>query len=363
MTTGKNQFGSKKKVLRALIATVGCAALAMGGYGCTQAQPDPDEVKVIEIKVSHNQSETHYQTKWLEEVAKRVEEKTNGQVKLTIYSSSQLGTIEDLIDQALAGSDVMTLHNWAQAATLGGVPNIAAISAMYTFTAPEGQSGPGAIYPLIQKLLDSDLFAGWKAELADNGFILVTANWYMGERHIYTDNPNGHPTPEDLKGIALRVPGGVTWQAYFKETPATIVTMDGSEVYTAMQQGTLNGAEGPFAQTLGWSLHELTKSVTLTGHGNDTQGFMLGEKTWNKLSEEQQKILVEAFVWGGDEYTKETIANVEADQKKFEDLGIPIYEADRDAYRALSDLAYTSAAFPEWDPDVRQQIREVTGQS
>ena len=252
MATSKTHSAWKTKGLRGFIATLGCVALAMGGGGCTQTPTDPgtDNTKVIEIKVSHNQSETHYQTKWLEAVAKRVNEETNGKVKLTVYSNSQLGTIEDLIDEALAGGDVMTLHNWAQAATLGGVPSIAAISAMYTFTAPEGQSGPGAIYPLIQKLLDSDLFAGWKAELAENGFILVTANWYMGERHIYTDNPKGHPKPEDLRGIALRVPGGITWQAYFKQTPATVVTMDGSEVYTAMQQGTLNGAEGPFAQTL-----------------------------------------------------------------------------------------------------------------
>ena len=89
---------------------------------------------------------------------------------------------------------------------------------------------------------------------------------------------------------------------------------------------------------------------------------MLGQATWNKLSAEQQKILVDAFKWGGDEYTKETIANVEADQQKFADLGIPIYEADREAYRALADLAYTSQAFPDWDPGVREKIREVTGQ-
>ncbi len=345
---------------RAAAAVFG-VTLAVGLVGCSQPAPE-GEVEVIEIDVAHNQAATHPQHVVLEQVAERVAENTDGSVVLNVFPSAQLGTNADLIDQFQAGGDVITVHNMAEAAEAGSVPSLAAVSAMYAFTGPNGQTGPEAVWPVIQEFLASDMMAGWTDELAENNFVMLAANWYLGERNIISDREEGHPTPEDLAGLTIRIPGGSTWQAYFGETPVTTATIVGSEVYTAMQQGTVNAAEGPYAQMLGWSLQELGKSITLTGHGNDSQGFSTGTETWNKLSPEQQEALKEAFEWGGNEFSELTVANAETDRETMEAAGLNFVEADVDAYRDVATDAYGPANFPDWDEGVLEAIREASGQ-
>jgi TRAP-type C4-dicarboxylate transport system substrate-binding protein len=347
-----------------LVAFSGCAAAVPTQpptQAPTQLPATTQPAQTIEIQVSHNQAATHPQNVVLQQVADRVFANTHGAVHLTIFPSSQLGTIPDLIDQFQAGADVITVHNMAQAADRG-VPSLAAVSAMYAFTAPEGQSGPGAVWPVIQTFLKSDLMRGWRDELATKNFIMLAANWYLGERNIITNRPEGHPTPEDLRGITIRIPSGSTWQAYFSETPVTAVTMDGSEVYTSMQQGVIDGAEGPYGQMLGWSLQELGKSITLTGHGNDSQGFAMGQATWDKLTPDQQAALVEAFEWGGNEFSQMTVDNAATDRQRMEDAGLNFVQADVAAYRAITAAAYGPAHYPDWEPNILEKIRQASGQ-
>ena len=315
-----------------------------------EAREEPSDDDVISIDVGHNQGTVTDVHQVALEVAERVSENSDGSIELNIFPDSQLGSLTDVADQFMLGAPSIGYVNAPMSADRG-VPELEAAAAMYAFSGSDE----------IMTFASSDLMQQWEEELYDQGYVLLAFNWYLGERHIISDNPDGYPSPEDMSGDAMRIPVGPTWAAFFDELPIDAQTIDGSEVYTSIQQGVINGAEGPYSQMLGWSLQELSETVSLTAHGQDITGFATGSELWDSLNGEQQEVLREAFRWGGEQFTTRTIENAADQRQELEDAGITFVEVDRDAYQAIADSVYTEENFPEWGDGALDRVREAAG--
>lgn len=283
----------------------------------------------------------------LEQVAKRIAERTDGRVKLEIYPASQLGGGRDYIEQAALGSPIVAHTDPGYVSSEYGVVELAALAGPFLIQDPHE----------IATLVDSDLVRGWNDRLAANGLHVLSWNWYFGDRHII--GKKGYPEPDDLGNVKIRVPPNPVWTETFKALGAVGVTLEWAEVYGGLQQGVVDAAEAPLSTLYGSRLYEVAKTITLTGHFKAVTGMLMGESYWQTLPEDIQEIILEEFARGGEEMTEMTIALQSDYRSKLEAEGVTFVEADTAAYAAKTASFYDD--FPGLPKGIYTEIQAILG--
>lgn len=212
-----------------------------------------------------------------DEYAKRVNGALKGKVDVKVFHSSQLGSDEQMMRGIKLGAPEMFL------------PSTVMSTAEQKFGVFEM---PYLIVSRahIKKVADNNsvqraLFEGLPAK-----GIRVLGIWENGFRHI-TNNVRPIVKPEDLKGIKLRVPGGVWRVKMFKDYGANPSPMPLAEVYSALQSGVMDGQENPFPQIASAKFQEVQKFLSLSGHVYTPAYLVMGEETWAKLPKDIQTTL------------------------------------------------------------------------
>ncbi len=232
---------------------------------------------VLQLGFENSMSEPIGQAlaKWQELLAAR-----NTGLTMEIFPDSQLGNKTDLIDQMLLGEPVMTLADGAFFADYG-VPDMGIVFGPFLF----------ANWDECWKLIQSDWWKEQCDKLNSMGLKIVAANWAYGERHTLTTKPV--KTVDDLKGLQIRVPTNQIQTKGFEVLGATPVGMSLGDVYTALQQGTIDGGENPLSTLYGRKHHEVAKYLILDGHVLNFTNWICSSMWFDGLTEEQQKALVE----------------------------------------------------------------------
>ena len=157
------------------------------------------------------------------------------------------------------------------------------------------------------------------------------AYFARGPRHLTTNRPI--ISPDDLDGIILRVPpvpiSVMTWEALgAKPTPMTF-----SEVFTALQQGTVEAQENPFALIYSAGFYEVQEYVNLTGHVIGWVYVVLGEKKFQSLSQKHQGIILKAGRAMQDYYEGLFLQREELLRSKLEERGMQMVKSDVMAFQ------------------------------
>ena len=275
-----------------------------------------------------------------------VEEKSNGEMIVEIFPSSQLGSKDNIIDQAMAGDCVITLANGAFFQDRG-VKDFGVVFAPYLFENREQ----------IDKLAASDWFAQKKAELSDLGLTILTG-WHYGARDTMTTKKV--VTAADIKGMKIRVPNNSLQVKGTAATGAVPTPMSLGEVYTALQQGTIDGLENPLTVLYNGAYQEVCKYLILDHHILDYTCWVCGTDFFNTLTPEQQQILVEAGNEAG-VYNNQMLE--ETTNKALEDLkaaGVEVVEFDRDSFVAACESFYEDPEIKAmWSEGLIDQIKEI----
>lgn len=208
-----------------------------------------------------------------------VKEKTGGAVEIQVFPSSQLGNQRDLIEGLTFGTVDMTLTSTA---VLGNFLTEAAV-----FDLP-------FIFrdiPHAYKALDSVGMEICKP-LEKRG-IKVLAMFENGVRHM-TNNRNPIRKPEDVKGLKIRVMEQPIYIEMMKILGASPTPMAFGELFTAMQQGVVDGQENPAAHIYTSRFFEVQKYISLTAHTYSAEPLLVGMGVWSKLPENHRKAIQEA---------------------------------------------------------------------
>ena len=232
---------------------------------------------VVQLGLENSLSEPIGQgvTKWAELLGAR-----NTGLTMQVFPDSQLGNKTDIIDQMLLGEPVMTLADGAFFADYG-VPDMGIVFGPFLF----------ANWDECWKLIQSAWWKEQSAKLEEKGLHIVAANWAYGARHTLTTKPVN--TVEDLKGLQIRVPTNQIQTKGFEVLGATPVGMSLGDVYTALQQGTIDGGENPLSTLYGRKHHEVAKYLILDGHVLNFTNWICSQMWFESLTAEQQKALVE----------------------------------------------------------------------
>ena len=285
------------------------------------------------------------------EWARLIEERSGGTMKAEIFHSGQLGSKNDLLDQMLMGEPIITIGDgsfWADY----GAPELGITSAPYVYDT----------WDQVWKLIDSDWYHEQEELLAQSGLRILTT-WAYGERNLMSVKPVY--TMDDMKGLIVRTPNTTSYMRAFEAMGAAPTAMALNDVYTATQQGTIDGMENPMATLYGQSYYEVAKYITLTQHIKMPAQQVCSESFFQSLTPEQQEILLETGKEAGVLQNQKQDEMLEQYVQDMEAQGVTIIELD-DAERArFKEAAATiyddPAVSGQWRDGLYEMVQEIIG--
>ena len=295
----------------------------------------------IKIRFAHSLSTTEPAHLAAEYFAKNVAARTKGRVQITVFPAEQLGPGKDVNEMIRQGANVMNITDPGYLSDF--VPDVGVLNGPYLIKTPQE----------YDKLLASDWFKGIEKKLEAAGFKLIMANGFFGQRHVIADK--AVRKPEDMAGMTVRVPPNTMWIETFKAMGARPTTVQWSEVYNALSQNVVQGAEAPLGSLWGAKLHEARKVISMTGHFTAFVMWPINATFFNKLPKDVQQVLLEEGAKAGAEMTRITLASQDDYMAKFKAAGVTfVTNVDIPAFQKSTASVYT--AFPKWTPGLRETV-------
>jgi len=260
--------------------------------------------------------------------AERVAQRTGGDLRILVFHSSQLGIEEDIIEQLRQG---IPLGQNTDGARLGNY-----VKELGVFNGPYFVES----YEEVEKLASLPVVQGWVERLAKQyGIRVVCFNWVQGYRHFLTNGPARRP--EDLRGLRIRTPPAPVWQESVRALGATPVALPFGEIYSALQQRAIDGAELVYVNIPDMSLWEVLRYVNETKHFLLINFQVVGEAWYQRLPANYRQILREECVRAG----RETSMRIQQEEARIKQLvqqrGMTIVsDVDLAAFRKAAETAY-----------------------
>lgn len=305
-------------------APAGSAAPAASGSASTASGDSPGGSVLLKVGTT-TAPDGHY-VKGLEEFQRLLTEYSGGDIVLEIYPNSQLGNERDLVEGVSLGTVSMCLVSTGPLPNF--VPDFAVLDLPYLFGDAE----------TAYKVLDSDIGDDLLEQLSAKG-IKGLGFWENGFRHV-TNNTKEIVVPDDLKGMKIRTMENDIHMDAYKQYGANPTPMAWSEIFTALQQGTVDGQENPLAIIETAKVYEVQKYISLTGNFYSPCVLMISGSLFSGLTPEQQEIIVraadEAKVWQraySRDYNEKAV-------QILKDAGCVVTEVDLDVWREASQGTY-----------------------
>ena len=207
------------------------------------------------------------------------------------------------------------------------------------------------------------LMEPFKQKVEDELGIKLLAVMYLGKRHVNLRQCKDEvdvQTPNDLAGINLRMPGTDAWQFLGKALGANPTPMAFTEVYTALQTGSVDGQDNPLPTVVDAKFFEVTCQIALTSHLVDLNYVAFSKAVWDGLTPEQQATVKKAAEDAA-ESGRQAQLQKEAELGAFlEENGLTLYEPDLAAFRSHVQEQYKGSEFAaSWPEGVLDKINAL----
>lgn len=335
-----------KKVISLLVLAVtlvviaGCGGKPAGEQKSASSQP---QKKIIKVGIGLNEKSPQY--KGLEKFKEMVEKGSNGKFEVQLYANSQLGDDVKMMEALRMGTQEMTCPSTAPIAGLSKKFMVFDLPFLF----PNEQVADKVLDgPVGQKILDS---------LTEKG-IIGLAYWENGFRQL-TNNKREVKTPADLKGLKIRTMENQVHLATFRALGANPTPMPFGELFTAMQQGTIDGQENPLTTIYLQKFYEVQKYVTLTNHFYSPFVFMISKKFWDGLSKEDQDLIKKAAKEAGDfqrQYNREQMKQMADNLRKAGMIVTELTPEQANEFRKATEGVYQQFE-NEIGKDLIEQVR------
>lgn len=331
-----------KKALALLLTGVLC--LSMAGCGSTQdtsggdnktSESDKKEESggnaasssaSVVLKFAHADNETSIFHQGATAFKEKLEELSGGDVSVEIYPNGQLGTLADAAQAIQMGTlDVAPISSTVLA---NFAPSIAVYDLPFIIETEQQ----------AYDSLDGEVGDTLEAELETNS-MLCKGWWTMGYRNVTTSKEVS--SIADLKGQKIRTQNSEIHMGIFKQLGVDPTPMDFSELFTALQQKTVDGQENPYVNILQSNIYEVNDTIVETEHVYQVAGLLVSPTTWSKLTEEQKGWVEEACIYATDAERKAcTDDNEAAKESLMNDHGMKLVEMDKAELQSATESVY-----------------------
>lgn len=340
----------KKKMLAVLLGAVmavsatacgGGAADSAGSAGGTAAETAGAETTegedtlmgsdsaTVRFKVGTTTAPEGHYVKGLIEMQSLLEEYSDGEMTLDIYPNSQLGNERDMMENVGMGVQEMCLIS------TGPIPNF--VSDFAVLDLPYLFEDEDAAYVA----LDGEVGTSLLEQLEPQG-IYGVGFWENGFRQV-TNDKKEIVTPDDLKGMKIRTMENNVHMATYNALGATATPMAWSEIFTALQQGTVDGQENPIAIIESAKVYEVQKYVSMIDLFYSPCVLMISQSTYDGLTDTQKEAFDKAAEEAKD-YQREYSRNYSDDAiQTMKDAGVTVTEVDKTVWEDAASQVYEQA--------------------
>ncbi|MFV0363800.1 MAG: DctP family TRAP transporter solute-binding subunit [Suipraeoptans sp.] len=265
----------------------GCGTSTSTGEGVNE-----NEYQKIELVMAVNGTDIQIDARVANKFAELVSEASGGNVTIAVYPNDQLagGNATKGIEMIAGGSVDLAAYATCVMAVIDEQLSVATIPWVFED------------YQEAREIIDTtggDYYAG---RLESKG-ITFLGSYHNGFRQI-SNSKKAVETPEDVKGLKIRVPGGEVYMNFWKAFEADPVAMSWSEVFTAIQQGTIDGQENGVSITKSAKMNEIQDYMTIWNYTYENNLFVANTQVWESLDENTRELLSEkaseACEWGRD---------------------------------------------------------------
>ena len=290
------------------------------------------KAKKIVLKVAHNGPEVHPFQKGYETFKEVLEAETKGAVEVQIFPNSQLGSEEE-------GTQMVKLGLIAAnaASTAGGLST--SVPEAELFNLPFIFRDLDHCYSVIDGPIGQDLARTVEEKLN----CLVLGYWFSGIRNVW-NSKRPVLSPEDLRGIKLRVMSSPMLIESFNALGAQATPLAFGELYSALQTGVVDGGETDHLDLLYEKFHEVTKYVSYTNHMFLVIALIFSKKIYDKLPPDVQHAVLKAGKASVSSEREAMAALTESALTELKELGIEFYEVDKAPFRAKLESVYSNNA-------------------
>ena len=332
----------------ALSMTLGLAACGSSGGGSDKSgagSGGSDET--ITFKMSFVDPESSPYAQGGLKIAEEVAAATDGKIQIEVVAGGSLGGERDTIELAMGNNlDIATAAN---SVMTNFIPEMAILDQAYLWkNADEAHAAvDGKLGDLIKE-------AAEKQGLHVIGFL------ESGFRNTFSTKPI--QSIDDFKGVTIRTMENQYHQAAFESFGAMPIAMSYNDVFTALQQGTIDACENATVNCLNSGYYEVTKNVTNTQHAFVYILMCMSDEAWNKIPEDLQQPFMDA-VQRGVEYERELLVSEnEAAEAELKELGVSFYDIDIPTLQAAYQAKAAEKGFtfdPTWQAAVDESIASV----
>ena len=273
------------------------------------------------LTLAHGLSETHTVHIAMTEFADKVNEGTEGRIQVRILPNGQLGSENENMEQLMAGVISMTKVS---------APGLATYNESYhTFGLPYIFDNTEDFYHVMDSKQMRDFFLSSE----DDGFVTLTY-YTSGARSFYTKD-KAIRTPEDLKGLKIRVQDMKSQTDMLKALGGIPVTMSYGDVYTSLQTGIIDGAESNETALTTGKHGEICKVFSTDEHAMIPDVLVMSAKTWKNISPEDQQVILDAAYESTESHKVSWEAAIsEAISEASTDMNVEfVNDVDKEAFR------------------------------
>jgi tripartite ATP-independent transporter DctP family solute receptor len=331
---------------RSLLLLAYAAPVALVGWGLWTGATSPAESARV-LRLGHGLNRDHPVHKAMEFMAKDVERRSGGRLRIEIYPDEQLGPERDLIELLQMGSLALTkvstapLENFSPLLKVFGLP--------YLFRDREHfwQVLDG---PIGEELLEASV-----------PFRLMGLCYYdAGARSFYISRKRGvvvH-SPSDLEGLSIRVQRSRSAVRLVELLGAKPIPIPFGELYTALDTGTVDGAENNPPSLYTTRQYEVCASYTLNEHTFIPDILIASVDTWRRLSPQEQRWLREAAHASSIYQRKLWEESVRESLRIIEEAGVEVVtDVDKEAFREKTAPMYDDPDYAT--PEIRDLVRRI----
>lgn len=264
-----------RKTGKTLLATLLISAVSIAGTFVSSVSAGQN------VKFGHVAPPFHGQSKGVDAFAAYVKEKTGGRIDIATFPSGQLGGERSMAEQVQSGT--LQIATITTAVLQNFVPQGAILDMPFIF--PDRKTAYATLDdPEVQEKIFS--------YFPKKGFIAI--GWTENEIRDFTNTKRPIRTPEDIKGLKVRVMNSPVYLDTFKQLGASPVGIPFPETYNALQTGVIDAQENPILTSVLMKFTEVTKHVTLTNHCMTECIIIVSVDYWESLSDADKEIFKQA---------------------------------------------------------------------
>src|SRR3954468_10235051 len=338
----KTTFKDEWVTRRAMLA--GAAALPLFGI-----LPRRASAAEFTFKLATGQDPTHPVNQRAQEANNRIREATGGKLEIRLFPANQLGSDTDLLSQVRSGG--VELFNLSSSILATLVPVTGIVNTGFAFSD----------YDAVWKAMDGGLGTYVRAQIAKVGLITASRVWDNGFRQI-TSSTRPIRTPEDLRGLKIRVPQAPTLTSLFKALDAGPAPINFNELYSSLQTKVVEGQENPLPIIATTKLYEVQKYCSMTSHVWDGYWILANRRAWGRLPDGIRSVVEREFDRSAADERADIARLSDSLRQDLTEKGLQFNDVDKEPFReALGKTTFYRDWKAKYGEEAWNNLEQVSG--